>query len=594
MQSVSQEWKDNQNSQLVSEGFVEVTLTLADPDALADASAEAPSEIYFANTEQIVKEMGEAIKPYATLEPNLWVLDGSRDILPTSDYGDCGYISSAMSRVDGTFSPHPTIEINFSEMHTKLVQGIRIVWSTACDEYAVDFTVTVFGGGEAFKVIKVTDNKDVTTFVNMDIVNYDKISISVGKWCFGYRRVRIEEVLIGTEKVYSKEQLFSFRHSQEVDPISASLPKSEVSFSIDNSDGSYDPNNEEDGLAKYLIEQQAVRARSGYKFGDKIEWIDNGTFYISEWNAPQNGLTADFTARDLLGFMTDTYYKGLYNPSGTSLYDLAESVLRDADLPLGNGGRVKWILDDSLKSIYTTAPLPIDTHANCLQLIANAGGCVLYQDRSGMLRIEKLVTVDTDYVISPFNSYSKSDLELTKPLRQVEVPYYTYVVSAEPTELFKENMTFNGTQEVVITYSNTATNVVASVSRGTITDAKYYTSTCVLTITATGDVTITVSGNTLETSSVSVFTQSGKEGETVTVDNPLITSRERASEIGAWVEGYMKNRKILSSKWRADPRLDALDVVGNENNYNTNRVIMTNVNYEYNGAFRGSGEGRVI
>ena len=36
------------------------------------------------------------------------------------------------------------------------------------------------------------------------------------------------------------------------------------------------------------------------------------------------------------------------------------------------------------------------------------------------------------------------------------------------------------------------------------------------------------------------------------------------------------------------------NVVGNENNYNTNRVIMTNVNYEYNGAFRGSGEGRVI
>ena len=56
----------------------------------------------------------------------------------------------------------------------------------------------------------------------------------------------------------------------------------------------------------------------------------------------------------------------------------------------------------------------------------------------------------------------------------------------------------------------------------------------------------------------------------------------------------MKNRMTLSSDWRADPRLDALDVVDNENDYNTNKVLMTNVKYSYNGAFKGSGEGRVI
>ena len=56
----------------------------------------------------------------------------------------------------------------------------------------------------------------------------------------------------------------------------------------------------------------------------------------------------------------------------------------------------------------------------------------------------------------------------------------------------------------------------------------------------------------------------------------------------------MKNRMILSSDWRADPRLDALDMVSNENAFNTNKVLMTNVEYTYNGAFKGKGEGRVI
>lgn len=593
MQSVSQEWKDNQNGLLVSEGYVEVTLTLADPDALADASATDNGKLHFANTEQIVSEVDKDIRPYATFENNLWILDGSREILPTSDYGDTGYISLMMSNLRGGYNVSQLVTINFSEVHTKVVQGLTIVWSKAYGEYAKAFTVTAYNGDTVVGATEVTDNKDVTSIVYMDIVNYDRITISIQEWCLPLRRARIEEVLIGVEKVYSKGDLFSFKHSQEVDPISASLPKSEISFSIDNSEGAYDPNNT-DSLAKYLMERQEIKAKCGYKLGDRVEWIDSGTFYISEWNAPQNGLTADFTARDLLEFMTDTYYKGLYNSSGTSLYDLAVSVLQDADLPFDDDGRAKWMVDESLKDIYTIAPLPIDTHANCLQLIANAGGCVLYQDRSGILHIEKLVTVDTDYRISLFNSYSKSDLELSKPLKQVEVPYYTYSVSTDSTELFKGTMTINGTQDIVITYSNGATNVSANVSGGTLDAASYYSNTCVLTITATGEVTITVTGNTLETSSVSVFTPSGLTGETVTVDNPLITSQARASAIGSWVEGYMKNRMVLSSKWRADPRLDALDVVANDNDYNTNKVIMTNVNYEYNGAFRGSGEGRVI
>lgn len=593
MQTVSQNWKDNHESLLVSEGYVEVTLTLTDPDAYEDASAEDNGSVYISDTEQTVSEVDTEIEPYATLEPNLWVLDGSREIIPTADYGECGFIGDELSDINGNFQKLPTVTVSFSEVHSKVIQGVTITWGEAYGEYAKDFTVTAYNGDTVVATQAITGNTDVKTIVYMDIVDYDRIVVVISKWSTAYHRARIAEILVGVEKVYSKSNLFKFSHTQEVDPISASLPKSEISFSIDNSDDQYNPNNA-DSLSKYLMERQEIKARYGYKLDNKVEWIDSGTFYISEWDAPQSGLTADFTARDLLEFMTDTYYKGVYNASGTSLYDLAVSVLQDANLPLDDEGVVKWVIDDSLKDIFTVAPLPVDTHANCLQLIANAGGCVLYQDRKGILRMEKLVTADTDYRISLFNSYSKSDITLTKPLKQVEVPCYSYSVAREASELYKGTLAINGTKDVIITYSSTATNVSATITGGKINSAVYYANSCVLNVTAEGNVTITVDGYNLESSSVKVVLPSGATGETISVDNPLITSSARANAICEWVEGYMKNRMVLSSKWRADPRLDALDIVKNENDYNTNRVIMTTVNYEYNGAFRGSGEGRVI
>jgi hypothetical protein len=155
-------------------------------------------------------------------------------------------------------------------------------------------------------------------------------------------------------------------------------------------------------------------------------------------------------------------------------------------------------------------------------------------------------------------------------------------------------MVISGTQDVLISYSGTATDTIATIYGGTINSAKYYANACVLNVTGNGAVEISVTGKAIESSSFTVVTLSGETGEIITVDNMLITSQDRAVAIGSWVESYMKNRMILSSEWRADPRLDALDVVENENDYNKNKVIMTNVKYSYNGSFKGSGEGRVI
>lgn len=594
MQNVSQAWKDNQNELLVSESVVDISLRLTDPDAYEDASATDNGSASISNTAQTVSEVEKDIVPYATLERNLWVLDGSREIIPFTDYGDCGYISKEVSTANMTFATTPVFTINFSQVHHNLIKGITIEWGVAYGEYATSFVVMAYREDVLLDFVTITDNTDVKSIVHLDMVDYDRIEIRIGKWCLPYRRARIANVLPGIELNYSKENIFSFSHKQSVDPISAELPTSEISFSLDNIDGQYDFNNT-DGLSKYLVERQEIKARYGYKINGETEWIRCGTFYMSEWDAKQKGLSADFKARNLLEFMTGTYYRGVYNPDGSSFYDLAVNVLVDADLPRNNDGSLKWVVDERLKNIYTVSPLPLDTHANCLQLIANASGSVLYQDRMGVLHLEILNSVSaTDYSINYFNSFSKPEVSLSKPLKHVEVPCYSYSVAVDPTELYQGEMSISGTTEIVITYSGTATNVTATVSNGTLNSATYYANTCVLNITGNGSVKITVNGYTLESSSVNIITTSSATGEVVTVDNPLITSQERALAVGAWVESYSKNRKKLTFDWRADPRLDALDVVACENDYTNNNAIMTSVDYSYNGTFKGKGEGRVI
>lgn len=532
MQAVSQSWKNAHKQTLLNESFVEVSLDIADPDAIADASAEDNGSIYISDTPEIVREVDTPNLLYGTLEQNSWLLDGSRKSIPEVDYEkDGGFVGDVLSNEECVFDKKvPIITINFNETHNQIVPGITITWGTAYNEYAEHFIVTAYNGENAVAQTEILDNKSVTSIVTLDLVGYNRISIQILRWCLPNKRARVDEIFIGINKVYSKVNLLSYSHSQTVDPISTSLPKMEIKFSIDNSDGSYNPYNLQ-GMAKYLMERQEVKTRYGLKFEDNsIEWIKGGSFYLSEWYAKQNGISADFVARDVLEFMSATYTDTVITISERTLYDLAQRVLESANLPLNSDGTVKWVIDDSLKNISTTAPLPKDTIANCLQLIANAGRCILYPDRDGNIHIEPINNTHTDYEINSFNSYSKSEITFSKLVKQIAVTCYTY----------------------------------------------------------------TIEGTEVKSSTTEIFSTVGETGEIVTIDNPLITNDEHARLLGEWIGNYLKNRITLKSTGRADVRLDSLDIVSNENDYGNRTVRMTNVKYDFNGAFRGTGEGRVI
>jgi hypothetical protein len=592
VQSVSTGWKENQQKPLVSESFIEIQLGLTDPEAVESVVPIATDVAPFAHLDQVVSRTVRNITPYATLERNLWVLDGSKKILPTTDFVDTSYVGNVLSNNDCTFTSNPVVELTFPRVFYSYLPGLIIIWDMAHGDYAVDFKITLYKEGAKGSEKLVTGNDTTRTVVDMDINEYDKIVVEILKWSLPRRRARIARIHLGQSITYGKRDLFgTFTHTQEVDPLSAKMPKMSLKFSVNNVDDSYNPYNQA-GISKYLVERQEIQVRYGYKIGSDVEWIPGGMFYLSGWDAPQNGLYANFEARDILEFMNGIFMKGVYRPSGVSLKDLAEEVLFDAGLPEREDGQPPWKLHESLNDIYTVAPLPLVRHSECLQMIANAAGCVMYVDREGFLRIEPAPTSMTDYRVDNFNSYKRPEVALTKPLKQVDVSYYSFVVDAEVKEIYKGQLSVSGTETIQITYSNPAVEAVATVEGGTLVSATYYTNACELEITASGIVEITIVGKELKTSEAIVTVLTGEPGETQSVKNKLITSQSRATAVGNWVREYLTNRRIVSFDWRADPRLDALDKIMVQNKFGISPLRVTEFTVTYNGAFKGKGRGR--
>ena len=409
MISVSESWKEANKRRLLPESFIEISVGVTDADARELVDATSESEATFSNISSIVGEIGtpNAAK-YATLEHNLWLLDGSRRIMPDGgEYATPGYVSANSSPC--------SIVLRLSEVRTVPIPGFTITWSSEYDEYPTAFTVEVKNGDVVVASLAVTDNTSSVVEIFMDVVDYDAVVVSVQSWNVPDHRIRMDRICFGHVMNFGKNDVLSYTHEQRGCLNSGELPKNSIEFSLNNSDGIWNPRNQT-GLGKYLSERQTVSVRYGLTINGAVEWIKAGTFYLSEWRAPSNGLAAYFTARDVFEYMLNEPYTGV---SAGTLRELVENALAISDLPDG----FVVSIDSSLDEYTATLPDEKRTAAEVIQMCANAACCVVYQDRDGVLRIEPTNTNQSDYAITSDFSYAHPEVDLSKPLRAVSVTY---------------------------------------------------------------------------------------------------------------------------------------------------------------------------
>jgi len=518
MISVSNAWKAAQGQTLLPEMFVEIMYAVTDPSLQETASVSANHPEDFSNVEQLLRLTGKNSEAYATLDYGCWGLNGNFGYLDGSPV-DPGYVNVNCSTVDGSMdAPYPTITIDFDGRQESTIPGLIITWSETFSGWATDFRITVSNGTKILARTTVEGNTDVKSTVILDMVDYSQITIEILKWSHPYQRPRCIEIQFGIEKVYTKNDLLGYEHNRSVDLLSATLPQSSIKFELRNDDARWNPDNPI-GFGKYLMEQQEVRVRYGMDIDGVTEWIDGGVFWLSEWDTPSNGLEAVFTATDAFDLMAITYTGSLTG----SLYDIAVAAFEEAELPSMSDGSARYFVDESLKNIMVEHTVENSGYhvSEVLQMVANAGCCVLYQDRKGVVRIEPWNRGYTNYRIDPSVSYSHPEYSVNKPLKAVSVGY--------------------GVEE---------NRVVIDV---------------------------------------------GGRGEVQTIDNPLISSEADAIRIGEAAVALLENRKVISGEYRADLRMDVLDVIMVASKYASNIIGVTDVTYSTTGGcFKANYTGRVI
>lgn len=514
MISVSDAWKEAQRGLLVPLSDIRIEYNVTDPGVQEDAEAAGTLEEHISRADLVVNELRRDEAKYASLERNLFILDGTYRALPSTLPPADGFISSVLSGDDGTFAEIPTITISFSKVYPNTVPGVTVTWSKTYEEYARAYRVTAYNGETQVAKLEVTDNTSVISYAWVPIAGYDRIVVEILKWSLPHHRARMIEVLVGIKQIYTKKDLMGYEHSQTVDLLSAKLPKNSIVFKLDNSDNKWNPDNPQ-GAERYLIARQTLVVKYGLMLDGQMEWIKAGTFFMSEWKTPENGLLATFTARDRLEFCNEVYA----GPTTGTLREIAAAALEQSGIDPED-----YVLDVSLESVTTTFEISKTNPPTCaeiLQMVANAGKCCLWQSRDAVLHLEPLNTRLTDYVIGKLgeddlsNAYAHPEFTLTKELKSVDV------------------------------------------NRGM--------------------------GAAVN----------GTEGTVQSVNNDLIVDAKTANAVAEWCRDVLKDRKIVSGKFRADPRLDALDKITVVSKYGTQEVYLTEVKYSYSGAFQGTYKGRV-
>lgn len=408
MIAVSDAWKDIQQRFLLPEGFIEISCAITEEGLQERAVASSTNEAAFSNISKILdtSDVSRGAK-YATNEHNFWILDGSRTVLPdTGPYNGVGYASN----IEATGS----VTVILPEVHTVPIPGVTITWSDEYGEYPSVFTITAKNGETVVAELTVTDNTTRESVVDMELSNYDSVTITVHNWCLPHRRARIEKIALGHILVLTKGDIMSYTHEQYGDLLTGELPKNRIEFSLDNTDGRWNPNNPT-GMEKYLAERQKLTVRYGLDVNGTIEWIKAGTFYLSEWRTPANGLEATFAARDIFEFLLSPHFEG--ESVHGNLSHIITSATR-AFLP--EGASVKYGVEMTGSESRTATS---GTAAEWVQKCANAGCCIIRYDREGVLHIEPLNSNHSGYLIPLSLSYSHPEISLSKPLKEVSAEY---------------------------------------------------------------------------------------------------------------------------------------------------------------------------
>lgn len=392
MQNVSKAFKNSIRNPraLRNRGYIKIYIGVINQKAQDAVNADDPRNI-FTEFSDLRKpfEGYEDFKLYATGEENFSRVDGSMYFLPEE--------KALMTYNNGfvTGDLLGAVYIAFEEVTGFDIKGLTINFGEC---YPVDFSVESNTGLYYYSGNTEAEWRTEDVFEN---VSY--FIIRPTKMVNGQGRLRILQFSCGIVNVFSNATTIDYSFKDYVSPISESLPSQDMSLTVDNQNLYYDPDNISSALSFMEIGQE-IRVSFGYDVdgNNNVEWLAPNTCYLSTWKA--DDVQAKFTATDRFDLIDTKYYRGMYRENGITLYDLALDVLDAAGITDSR----EYFIDPYLKTIVVNNPMPVVKCTEALQIIANAGRCVLFEDRQARIHMQASFVPDMAVSTNGETQYSNA------------------------------------------------------------------------------------------------------------------------------------------------------------------------------------------
>ena len=358
----------------------------------------------------------------STLEPNSWILDGSREIL---DGQPVRFWSQAMSGPDGVFETPPELSIDFDLRYTS--PGIFLHFDSATGEYCTSVTIQ-WRRGPSLLVEETFYPDGVDYFCDRVVEAYDHVLIRFNSTSLPYRYAKLPYIIFGISRTFLRDELRNVNITAEASITSAEIAVNTLDFTLDSEQN-----------IDYLFQfKQPVSAYDG----DSLI----GVFYIDDSTHRARGLY-DVSCIDAIGVLDeDPFPAAVYN--GKPAKELLLEII---------GGHFELDLDPTLATVGITGYIPPGSRRQALQQVAFAIGAIVDTSGTEMIRIYK----DKENTPARFPKtrvYTGGTVETSAIVTAVRVTSHSYSTTGSGTDTVDvDGVTYYHTTGEVTIYNPKAT-----------------------------------------------------------------------------------------------------------------------------------------
>lgn len=279
--------------------------------------------------------------PYATLEPGVWKLDGTRKLLP--DMPTVGWWSCERSGKGGRFETPPGIILKFSVPYS--ATGLTFTFSPSTEQWCSEVYVAWFNGQTLLQEgIYYPD--DGNWVLNQAVESFDQIQIELRATNYPGHFAKLQRIEVGRMMLFGKDELTNVRLVNEVDPALCVLTADTLNFDVI------------DRKSRTLIPQENQR----------IELMKDGTlkavqYIVSSTRESRNQYK--IVCQSAIGLLEDTYLGGIYDD--VPLEDFVTEVL----------GAWPFEISPIFAGVTVTGYLPVCTQREAVQQLAFAIGAIV-------------------------------------------------------------------------------------------------------------------------------------------------------------------------------------------------------------------------